>query len=144
MVCKRSAYCSRGWIALTEKNEWYCGRPSCDFEWFVFDLADIALDLVMTWITVQAGAATVKQERAFTQSNIPSKVPILKLPIYCPVGRFNGQHLVAYTYWSAIKCLCLWSICRPPIQRIPGLGAGISLWNLTTIRSVISEVVRTS
>jgi len=30
----------------------------CDFEWFVFDLADVAIDLAMNWLTVQAGVVT--------------------------------------------------------------------------------------
>jgi len=58
MLYKRAVYCSNGWITLTEKNNgWYCGRPICDFEWFAFDLADIASDSDLA--TVQAGAATV-------------------------------------------------------------------------------------
>jgi len=49
MVYKRAVDCSSGCFALTEKNnERFCDRPSCDFVRFVFDLADVAIDLAMT------------------------------------------------------------------------------------------------
>ena len=63
MFYKRAVYCSIGWITLTEKREWYCMVGQIvilnGLSLTCQSVRRIAIDLTVTWLTVQAGTATV-------------------------------------------------------------------------------------